>query len=871
VIDPVLKIDFVIPASPNDAFFSQIAMFRLALDALGDAYREARLVAVFGDTRITPLPDRWRPHFEKIDVEWADPGEFERIGYRAQSERRYEVFRPDADVIVSCDADTLLIRPFEPEVIAAARHGILGGVIAHYHFPWVDTSGDPSADWSKLSRSTIGQEIELLYRYTLMEPESVQNCPFYINLGFLIGSPQSINVLYKSYKSIVDGVLTIVNNYFYEQITVPLAVAKHKIPTVALPMRYNFPNYPIADTKYLAEIKQIRLIHYLRTELFDRQKIFASGDAFEAFMKLELDGSNRIFQDRVHQITGGVYPFDGSIFVALDGDRLSRSFTSGMFSERGPRDAVLVLGMHRSGTSSVAGALVALGGAAPHHLLPPQPDNERGFWESSVLAALDDEILTAGGSHWRDWRAFDPGQIDLEAAVALHARAKAALASEFNEAGLPIIKEPRMCRLMRFWAPVFEEAQWSVRAVLPLRSPLEVARSLNRRDGINVSWGCLLWLRHVLDAEAETRAMPRAVLDWSRFLDDKREALARVTEQLELAWPNGHESAFADIDELVLPSLRHHTATDVDLRAHPAISDLVRETYSAMLELVEDPSNNCLLRRLDDLRARFETAAAIFGEATRELEDDLDNARSRVAERDALAAQLAGERDVLAAQLAVERGATARFGEERGALSAERDALSAERDALSAERDALSAERDALSAERDKFALQLSAAKSENDFVTGRFLEANEQIALAEATIAHIGGRYTEKCASKRSLFRSPWQARWRLLTSLSVNREDLEAIRNSVFFDERHYLETNPDVRATGMDAALHYVAFGGREGRDPGPFFSTEAYLARYPDIAAAGLNPLLHYEAHGRRENRRVLAHRSRTSNLLRRANN
>jgi chromosome segregation ATPase len=129
-----------------------------------------------------------------------------------------------------------------------------------------------------------------------------------------------------------------------------------------------------------------------------------------------------------------------------------------------------------------------------------------------------------------------------------------------------------------------------------------------------------------------------------------------------------------------------------------------------MLELVEDPRKDCLLRRLDDLRARFETAAAIFGEATRELEDDLDNTRSRVAERDALAAQLAGERDVLAAQLAVERSAVARFGDERGALSAERDALSAERDALSAERDALSAE-------RDKFAVQLSAAKSEGGFL----------------------------------------------------------------------------------------------------------------------------------------------------------
>jgi hypothetical protein len=388
---------------------------------------------------------------------------------------------------------------------------------------------------------------------------------------------------------------------------------------------------------------------------------------------------------------------------------------------------------------------------------------------------------------------------------------------------------------MRFWAPLFEEAEWSIRAVLPLRSPLEVARSLNRRDGISVCWGCLLWLRHVLNAEAETRAIPRAVLDWSRFLDGKGEALARVTERLDLTWPNRGETAFADIDKFVLPGLRRHTATEVDLRAHPAISDLVRETYSAMLELVEAPRNNSLFGKLDDLRARFESAAAVFGQMTRELEDDLYSARSRAAERGALATQLAAERDALAAELA------------------------AERDALAAERRAVARLTDALSAEQNRFARALAAANSEIDAVSKRLLDADEQIARADAAIAHIGGRYAEKGSSQRSRFRRPWKSRSRSLA------KDLEAIRSSVFFDERHYLEANPDVREMGLDAALHYLAHGALEGRDPGPFFSTSAYLARYPDVAQASLNPLLHYEAHGRGENRGVLPYSVKSRRL------
>jgi lipopolysaccharide biosynthesis protein len=535
---------------------------------------------------------------------------------------------------------------------------------------------------------------------------------------------------------------------------------------------------------------------------------------------------------------------------------LSMSLDSGQHSGHARKGAVLVLGMHRSGTSSVAGALVSLGGAAPLHLLPPLPDNnEKGFWESSVLMELNDEILTAGGSNWRDWRAFTLGRIDSNAAVALRARAKTTLASEFGDAGLPIVKDPRMCRLMRFWAPVFDEAEWSVRAVLPIRSPLEVAWSLHRRDGLSVSWACLLWLRHVLDAEAETRAIPRVVLDWTRFLGDRRGTMARVAKELELTWPNEGESAFADLDELVSPGMRHHTATEADLRGHPAISDLILETSSAMLELVDDPRNGSVLRRLDDLRARFDEAAAIFGQATRELEENLHNAQAWGVGQNTLAAQHAAERNAFGAQLAAERGAVTELVVERDALSAERDALSAERDALSAERDALSAERDALSAERNDLALQLSAAKSEVDVVSGRVLAANEQIARAEATIAHISGQYLKKNhAARQSGLRSSWRSR--LLRSSSANGEALKAIHDSVFFDERYYLETNPDVRERGLDAASHYLVFGGTEGRDPGPYFSTAAYLKRHSDVADAGLNPLLHYETNGRRENRGLL---------------
>jgi hypothetical protein len=113
------------------------------------------------------------------------------------------------------------------------------------------------------------------------------------------------------------------------------------------------------------------------------------------------------------------------------------------------------LALHRSGTLSMAGAMVRLGAAAPLNLLPPADDNPRGVWESSVLVTLNDQILAAGGSHWEDWRQFDPARIDAAAAFALKDQAKSALAEEFGDARLVVIKDPPdvlACALLVFGA-----------------------------------------------------------------------------------------------------------------------------------------------------------------------------------------------------------------------------------------------------------------------------------------------------------------------------------------------------------------------------------------------------------------------------------
>jgi hypothetical protein len=81
--------------------------------------------------------------------------------------------------------------------------------------------------------------------------------------------------------------------------------------------------------------------------------------------------------------------------------------------------------------------------------------------------------------------------------------------------------------------------------------------------------------------------------------------------------------------------------------------------------------------------------------------------------------------------------------------------------------------------------------------------------------------------------------------------KKDLALIRSSGIFDEDWYLLNNPDVAQAKIDPILHYLRYGGFEGRDPGPYFSSVWYLNTNEDIKKAGINPLVHFLKYRREE--------------------
>jgi len=105
------------------------------------------------------------------------------------------------------------------------------------------------------------------------------------------------------------------------------------------------------------------------------------------------------------------------------------------------RKVILVLGMHRSGTSAVTRCLNLLGAEVGDKLLPPAEDNRSGFWEHADVVAVHEELLKDLGRVWHDARALPEGW--LLSAAARKARGKLArlISGEFDAGALWAIKE----------------------------------------------------------------------------------------------------------------------------------------------------------------------------------------------------------------------------------------------------------------------------------------------------------------------------------------------------------------------------------------------------------------------------------------------
>jgi hypothetical protein len=227
---------------------------------------------------------------------------------------------------------------------------------------------------------------------------------------------------------------------------------------------------------------------------------------------------------------------------------------------------VIVLGMHRSGTSALTRVVSLLGlhVGADESLVEATDDNPAGHWEVEALSLFNEDLLLELGGHWSGPPALDRARLVDLAAGDWGGRARKLLDQSF--AGRPFVwKDPRLCLLLPFWLEVLDEAPL---VVSTFRNPLEVAHSIGRRDGLLPIYTLALWERHQRQALLDSVDLPGYLVDYAQLLADPVQVWSDLdTWFAEQGLERERPATRAEVESFIDTSLHRQQRTDDEFRA----------------------------------------------------------------------------------------------------------------------------------------------------------------------------------------------------------------------------------------------------------------------------------------------------------------
>src|SRR5262245_52825426 len=209
--------------------------------------------------------------------------------------------------------------------------------------------------------------------------------------------------------------------------------------------------------------------------------------------------------------------------------------------------------MHRSGTSMIAQILnqswLYLG--PPERLLKADATNPLGHFEHRGFLEIDRKLLKFFKATWREPPDLQPGWQLNPKLASLRAEAKA-LAATFNGKSPWAWKEPRASLFLPFW----QEAIPNMKFVICIRNPLEVARSLEKRNRTPLKKGMSLWYRYMRASIEDTESCPRLFTFFDDYFRNGSAEIERLLRFCGLAMPADLALTLGSVSR----ELRHHSS-----------------------------------------------------------------------------------------------------------------------------------------------------------------------------------------------------------------------------------------------------------------------------------------------------------------------
>ncbi|HYL26892.1 MAG TPA: sulfotransferase [Candidatus Nitrosotalea sp.] len=248
--------------------------------------------------------------------------------------------------------------------------------------------------------------------------------------------------------------------------------------------------------------------------------------------------------------------------------------------------AVVVVGMHRSGTSALARGLKALSVNLGENFFDLQPDNPTGYWEDRSVVALNQRVLEELNLKWDDTHLISSDRLRHYRVRLVQYKAAYYLKGAFNGCALWGFKDPRTIRLLPFWRETLRRCEADDRYLVAIRHPRSVAASLFRRQQIPLEKAQRLWLVHNVPFLHELRDRPFVVVDYDLLSASPHEQLERIARALDLPFD---AAILAQIDafagDFLDAGLRHNVFASDDFDRTTGAGRLARTAYLALHDL----------------------------------------------------------------------------------------------------------------------------------------------------------------------------------------------------------------------------------------------------------------------------------------------
>ncbi len=243
---------------------------------------------------------------------------------------------------------------------------------------------------------------------------------------------------------------------------------------------------------------------------------------------------------------------------------------------------LLILGMHRSGTSLLARLIQHCGIDIGARLLGGSAGNEAGHWEDAVAVELHERLLGAMGRRWYDLPAPTPEAIAAAASIDVCATLAGYLSGDRRTHRNWAVKDPRLSLFADLWVEAARDPGIQLAGVLMVRDPVEVAQSLAVRDGLPLGQGQLLWLEYTLAAMEQAQGIPLAVSTYDQLMDEPGRVLDRI--RLLPGWGALSWDREA-LQAIIEPSQRHHHAAEGRDTEHVPLP--IQELWKALVAVAQ--------------------------------------------------------------------------------------------------------------------------------------------------------------------------------------------------------------------------------------------------------------------------------------------